>query len=128
MDDEEEAVGYGRPPKANRFKPGQSGNPKGRPKGRLSFQTQMMNVLNMKVVITDKNGRKRSISMVEAAGRKLTQKAMQGDHRALEAVLGYAERFDADPASAADPTDPQDRALIDEALSRLARGNSNDDR
>ena len=26
------AVGYGRPPKEHQFKPGQSGNPKGRPK------------------------------------------------------------------------------------------------
>jgi hypothetical protein len=29
-----EVVGYGRPPAATRFKPGQSGNPKGRPRGR----------------------------------------------------------------------------------------------
>jgi hypothetical protein len=26
-------VGYGKPPKASQFSPGQSGNPKGRPKG-----------------------------------------------------------------------------------------------
>ena len=26
-------VGYGKPPKAHRFKPGRSGNPRGRPKG-----------------------------------------------------------------------------------------------
>ena len=26
-------VGYGRPPKASQFKPGQSGNPNGRPRG-----------------------------------------------------------------------------------------------
>lgn len=26
-------VGYGRPPRRHRLKPGQSGNPKGRPKG-----------------------------------------------------------------------------------------------
>src|SRR5687768_6396759 len=29
---EAEKVGYGRPPKHTRFKPGQSGNPRGRPK------------------------------------------------------------------------------------------------
>ena len=29
-------VGYGKPPKSKRFKPGASGNPKGRPKGKKS--------------------------------------------------------------------------------------------
>ena len=29
-------VGYGRPPKHTRFKPGQSGNPKGRPGGKAA--------------------------------------------------------------------------------------------
>lgn len=36
MDDESEAVGKGRPPVRSRFKPGQSGNPKGRPRGKRS--------------------------------------------------------------------------------------------
>jgi hypothetical protein len=29
----DDAVGYGRPPKATRFRKGESGNPRGRPKG-----------------------------------------------------------------------------------------------
>lgn len=31
-------VGYGKPPSATRFKPGQSGNPHGRPKGSKNIQ------------------------------------------------------------------------------------------
>ena len=31
--EEENRVGYCRPPRKNRFQPGQSGNPKGRPRG-----------------------------------------------------------------------------------------------
>lgn len=32
--DDDDDVGYGRPPKKHRFKPGQSGNPRGRPRER----------------------------------------------------------------------------------------------
>ena len=32
-----EKVGYGRPPLTTRFKPGESGNPRGRPKGSKSL-------------------------------------------------------------------------------------------
>ena len=35
------AVGYGRPPKATQFKPGRSGNPRGRPKGAKSEDTMI---------------------------------------------------------------------------------------
>ena len=34
-------VGYKRPPVSTRFKPGSSGNPKGRPKGQRNFKTIM---------------------------------------------------------------------------------------
>lgn len=34
MSDEPEDVGKGRPPRGSQFKPGQSGNPRGRPRGR----------------------------------------------------------------------------------------------
>jgi hypothetical protein len=33
------AVGYGQPPVASRFKPGTSGNPKGRPRGAKNLKT-----------------------------------------------------------------------------------------
>jgi hypothetical protein len=36
------AVGYCRTPVHSRFKPGQSGNPKGRPKGRRNLQTELL--------------------------------------------------------------------------------------
>lgn len=58
-------VGKGKPPKSTQFKKGQSGNPKGRPKGSFNLQTIINKVLNEKVEITI-NGRKRKITKIEA--------------------------------------------------------------
>ena len=42
-------VGYGRPPKATRFTPGKSGNPRGRPKGSRSVGAILKGVMSQKV-------------------------------------------------------------------------------
>jgi hypothetical protein len=39
-------VGYGHPPQHSRYRPGQSGNPSGRPKGRRSFKKDMAAALD----------------------------------------------------------------------------------
>ena len=43
-------VGYGKPPRKSQFKPGQSGNPKGRPKGRKGFSTILVEELSEDLV------------------------------------------------------------------------------
>jgi hypothetical protein len=39
-------VGFGRPPRHSQFRPGESGNPGGRPKGRRSFKTDIAAALD----------------------------------------------------------------------------------
>jgi Family of unknown function (DUF5681) len=56
------AVGYGRPPVNRQFKPGQSGNPKGRPKGRKNFVTIFAEVLSRPIQVRDKDGKVRKLS------------------------------------------------------------------
>ena len=87
-DDDDEA-GYGKPPKSGMFKKGQSGNPKGRPKGVKNFQTELCSVLRSKVTITVA-GKSKPVGTVEAALMRLREKALKGDQRALEILLGYA--------------------------------------
>ena len=88
-DDDYEA-GYGKPPKSGMFKKGQSGNPKGRPKGVKNFQTELRSVLRSKVTVTVA-GKPKLVSVVKAALMRLREKALKGDQRALEIVLGYAQ-------------------------------------
>ena len=48
-------IGYGRPPKSTRFKPGQSGNPKGRKKGSKNTYSILRDILNQKVTVNNTN-------------------------------------------------------------------------
>lgn len=44
--DDEYEVGYGKPPQRTQFKKGQTGNPKGRPKGATTFAEAAMRELD----------------------------------------------------------------------------------
>lgn len=94
------AVGKGKPPKSTRFQPGQSGNPKGRPRGRKNFASEIEEILNATVPITE-NGRKRNVTSRKAALMKLRKKALEGDGRALNRYLELAQAHEADRAAAA---------------------------
>jgi uncharacterized protein DUF5681 len=77
-----EPVGYSNPPEHTRFKRGQSGNPRGRPKGALNIATVLTRTLREKVVI-DENGKRKTVSKLEAAIVQLVSKATSGDAHAI---------------------------------------------
>ena len=81
------SVGYGKPPVHSRFKKGQSGNPKGRPKGERNRATILNSILNERVVVTD-NGTRKHITKQEAVYKQLVNKAASGDFRAAQLLLG----------------------------------------
>ena len=74
-------VGYGKPPVTTRFKPGQSGNPKGRPKGAKGLNTIVRETLGGKLAVRTSEGT-RKISKIEAVLQKTLEKALKGDARA----------------------------------------------
>jgi hypothetical protein len=82
-------VGYGRPPKATRFKKGQSGNPKGRPRNRrrdIPYDT----LLGQMVTVRE-DGRERRITAAEAFILQLTKKGLEGDSASARASLTAIE-------------------------------------
>lgn len=81
-------VGYGRPPKSTQFKPGQSGNPKGRTKGHKNFNTLLRQTLSQQVEVV-KSGTKHKMSKNEILIEMLVNKALQGDMRAINILLPY---------------------------------------
>lgn len=88
-DQETESVGYGKPPSASRFRKGQSGNPRGRPKNR-SREIPYDAVLGQMVTIREE-GRERRVTAAEAFLLQLTQKGLAGDSAAARSSLEAIE-------------------------------------
>jgi len=86
-------IGYGKPPKSGQFKKGQSGNPKGRPKETKNTLQLVERVLNEKVSIRE-GGAQREVTKIEAMVMRITQKAMEGDIKAMERLFKYSEEID----------------------------------
>lgn len=79
-------VGYAKPPKETRFRKGESGNPRGRPKGRQNSATVLHKVLNETVTITE-NGKPKTITKLEAPVMQLVNKAMSGNSAAMRLMV-----------------------------------------
>ena len=103
-------IGFCKPPKRAQFKPGQSGNLKGRPKGTLNLATVLERTLREKVIV-NKGGKRKTVNKLEAALTQLTDKAASGDLKALQLLTALArspeERVsqDAEPNSVNDEID-----------------------
>lgn len=83
-------VGYGRPPEHTRFKPGQSGNPRGRKKGSKNTYTLLRNVLNQKVIVNDGiRLTKQQAILVQAAN-----KAASGNMKAITFLMSHMLKMD----------------------------------
>jgi len=113
-------VGYGKPPKATQFRKGQSGNPKGRPKGRKNTATVLNEVLAEKVTINE-NGRRRHVTKLEAAFKQVVNGAASGDakcSRLLLQILPLANAQMDDPLSSM-PSEEADLQTLQGFLDRL---------
>jgi hypothetical protein len=89
-------VGYRKPPTQNRFRPGQSGNPKGRPKGALGVRSLVNSALDETVRVAE-NGKARSIRKRQAILLAMIAKAIKGDVRAAVLIMRLMESHDPAP-------------------------------
>src|SRR5208283_358917 len=91
-----ERIGYRRPPIRTRFRPGQSGNPRGRPKGARNLSSVVAAALSERVSVNE-NGRRRRITKLEAAIKQLVNRAASGEQRATQLLLVLAQANEARP-------------------------------
>jgi Family of unknown function (DUF5681) len=83
-------VGYGRPPKEHRFQPGESGNPKGRPKGAKNTSTLLRKILDRKIEVRT-GATVRKVSVREAILIRFAESALKGDTKSAHFLL---QRYD----------------------------------
>lgn len=93
MDRSDKNIGYGNPPKATRFVKGQSGNPKGRPKGSKNTLKLIEEILEQKISITQ-NGKSLKISKRIAMLTQFINSGVTGNLKSISAIIPYMLQID----------------------------------
>jgi Family of unknown function (DUF5681) len=91
------SVGYGKPPRNRRFRPGVSGNPKGRPKRKPTALAEIISAALNGPIDYREQGRAKVAPAITLSLKLLVDRAIAGDLDAAEMVLkirASAERFD----------------------------------
>jgi hypothetical protein len=85
-------VGYGKPPENTQFKPGHSGNSKGRPKGAKNLKTIVQQEAYDTITIKE-GGKSSKVAKVVALIKSTMNKGIQGDPKAANTALNLMEKF-----------------------------------
>jgi hypothetical protein len=95
--DDDDSGGYGRPPKQHQFQPGESGNPRGRPRTGQTVPEIVARVRDELIPITI-NGRRKRVRIFEAALRQSIALCLKnGNPRHLEKLLELLEKHGVAP-------------------------------
>ena len=118
LEDDAEDVGYGKPPRRHQFKPGQSGNPKGRKKGVKNEVTILQELLQHKVALNER-GKTRKITLYEAILRKVAEDCLRGNIKSVGFLLHRYHAAAAGDAVQADLSE-DDKVVLEAYLRELS--------
>lgn len=110
-------VGYGKPPKESQFKPGQSGNPRGRPKSVPSLKSVISSELRRHRTIVEDGKRLRLPTEIILIKRYIDL-ALKGHLKPLMMILEVIEKLREERNLSAEEMSP---ASIEEAREEFQR-------
>ncbi len=112
---------HDRRPNASSFRPGQSGNPRGRPRRSSSKLSAIVTRTLGETIEAQENGKRRRITKLEAAVKQLVNHAARGDRQAAKFVFALIDD-DADrPRRASRPSSEADALVISELVRRFGQ-------
>ena len=91
--DKPSSVGRNSPPVEHQFKPGQSGNPRGRPRGSRNVKTIVQEFARERHKVKE-GGRRRSVTTLELLLRLLIGMSLTGDVRASKLLDRLRDQYD----------------------------------
>ena len=126
LEDEADDVGYGKPPRRHQFKPGQSGNPKGRKKGVKNEATILQELLQQKVAVNDR-GKRRKIMLLEAVLRRIIDDCLKGNTKSAAFLLNRYHMHVTGVDSAPSDVGEDDKAVLQAFLREITPKSEDED-
>ena len=87
MPKKKDEIGHGKPPKDTQFKPGQSGNPKGRPPKKPVTAAGILFDVFLEEMVVQKSGIEHKMPRLAVLANQIIADALTGDKKAIEQVL-----------------------------------------
>lgn len=116
-------VGYAKPPKETRYRKGESGNPRGRPKGRKNHLTALYQAMNETITITE-NNKRTTVTKFEAVMKQIMNQALKGNGPVARLVITHllplAERMDAQQGTKR-VSSVEDQQIVKELMDRAKK-------
>ena len=106
-----------------RFKPGHTGNRKGRPRRPKTVAAAIAGAFNEKVPVTE-GGRRHKITKLEAAAKQIANKSASGDPRIAKLGLELVQKAEAreiQAMSAPERLSETDQEVADRLMARMRR-------